>query len=74
MFVAVSSTGTGDRVMYSEDGITWTIGVAPDANQWTAVAYAPELGLFVAVGAVTGTGDRVMTSVSAFSFPYREAP
>lgn len=40
------------------------------ANNWYGVCWSSELGLFCAV-ANTGTGDRVMTSVSAHGFPYR---
>jgi len=47
--------------MTSPDGIVWTSRTSAVDNIWTAVAWAPELGLFCAV-ALSGTGDRVMTS------------
>ena len=58
LFVAVSSSGTGNRVMTSPDGITWTARTAAD-NSWNSVTYGN--GLFVAVSG-SGTGNRVMTS------------
>ena len=59
LFVAVASTGTGNRVMTSPDGINWTIRTSVADNCWYSVTYGN--GLFVAV-AYTGTGNRVMTS------------
>lgn len=59
LFVAVSATGTGDRVMTSPDGITWTLRASAADNSWQSIAYGN--GLFVAV-ANSGTGDRVMTA------------
>ena len=61
LFVAVSSSGTGNRVMTSPDGITWTSRSNPVDNPWYSVIYGN--GLFVAVAA-SGTGNRVMTSGS----------
>ena len=61
LFAAVANTGTGNRVMTSPDGITWTIRTSAVDNQWFFITWAPELGLFAAV-AFTGTGNRVMTS------------
>jgi len=58
-FVAVSNSGSGNRVMTSPDGINWTDGVSAAGNDWRSVTYGN--GLFVAVSA-TGTNDRVMTS------------
>ena len=59
LFVAVSWTGTGNRVMTSPDGITWTARVSAVDNNWTSVTYGG--GLFVAVSG-SGSGNRVMTS------------
>ena len=63
LFVAVAtSSGTGNRVMTSPDGVRWVD--APTSvinNEWRSVCWSPELSLFVAV-ASTGTGNRVMTS------------
>jgi hypothetical protein len=61
LFCAVSDTGTGNRVMTSADGITWTSRTSAANNGWFSVTWAKELGLFCAVS-YTGTGNRVMTS------------
>jgi hypothetical protein len=59
LFVAVATTGTGDRVMTSADGINWTTRTSAADNEWRSVTYGN--GLFVAI-AFSGTGNRVMTS------------
>ena len=59
LFVAVSSNGTGDRVMTSPDGITWNSRTSASDNNWSSVVYGN--GLFAAVSN-SGTGNRVMTS------------
>jgi hypothetical protein len=59
LFVAVSVTGTGNRVMTSPDGITWTIRTSAADNPWQSVAYGD--GLWVAVS-YDGNGNRVITS------------
>ena len=61
LFVAVASSGLGNRVMTSADGITWTSRTSAADNEWLSVCWSAERGLFVAV-ASTGTGNRVMTS------------
>ena len=66
--MAVSSDGSGNRVMTSPDGITWTIRSSAADNQWNSVTYGN--GLFVAV-ASTGTGDRVMTSPDGITWTIR---
>ena len=68
LFVAVSYTGTGNRVMTSPDGITWTSRTSAADNQWTSVAYGN--GLFVAVAA-SGSGNRVMTSPDGITWTSR---
>ena len=60
--MAVSLTGTGNRVMTSPDGINWTARTTPADNNWRGVAWSSGLSKFVAV-AITGTGNRVMTSL-----------
>jgi hypothetical protein len=59
LFVAVSYSGTGNRVMTSPDGINWTSRTSAADNFWYGVTYGD--GLFVAVSS-SGTGNRVMTS------------
>jgi hypothetical protein len=61
LFVAVSSSGSGNRVMTSPDGITWTSRTSAAEHGWYGVTYGN--GLFVAVS-VSGGGNRVMTSPS----------
>ena len=56
-FVAVSNDGTGNRVMTSPDGSTWTSRTSAADNSWYSVTYGG--GQYVAVGS---TGVRVMTS------------
>ena len=73
LFVAVSDTGTGDRVMTSPDGIAWTTRSNPVDNNWRSVTWAPELGLLVAV-AYSGSGDRVMTSSDGITWTTRSTP
>ena len=68
LFVAVSFSGTGNRVMTSPDGITWTSRTSAADNQWYAVTYGN--GLFVAVSA-SGTGNRVMTSPDGITWTSR---
>jgi hypothetical protein len=78
LFVAVSSTGTGNRVMTSPDGISWTSRTSAADNQWQSVVYGN--GLFVAVSD-NGTGtskvgsmaDRVMTSPDGITWNARTA-
>ena len=67
VFVAVSSSGTGNQVMTSPDGINWTTQTTPTSgsplagNSWQSVTYGD--GVFVAVSS-SGTGNRVMTSTN----------
>jgi hypothetical protein len=63
VFVAVSSTGTNDRVMTSSDGTLWEVRTTPVDNNWESVAWSPGLSTFVAVSS-TGTGDRIMSSTN----------
>jgi hypothetical protein len=70
LFVAVSTSGTGNRVVTSPDGITWTTRTSATDNQWFSVCWSPERGLFVAV-AQNGTGNRVMTSPDGITWTSR---
>jgi hypothetical protein len=70
IFVAVSTTGAGNRVMTSPDGINWTARTSAADNNWSGVTWAPELGIFVAV-ASSGTGNRVMTSLDGITWTAR---
>jgi len=70
LFVAVSTTGTGNRVMTSPDGITWTSRTSATNTLWKSVTYGA--GLFVAV-ASSGIGNRVMTSPDGITWTSRSA-
>jgi hypothetical protein len=54
----VSTSGVGNRVMTSPDGINWTIRASTEDNNWAGVCYGN--GTFVAVSN-SGT-NRVMTN------------
>jgi hypothetical protein len=71
LFVATSLTGTGNRVMTSPDGITWTIRTSAADNNWFGLTYGN--GLFVAVG-ITGTGNRIMISQDGINWTCRNGP
>ena len=43
LFVAVSTSGEGNRVMTSPDGINWTIRSTPFDNNWYSVCYGDGL-------------------------------
>ena len=68
-FVAVATTGTGDRVMTSPDGVTWTSQSSAADNYWRSVTWGGPAGQekFVAVSATPSTGSRVMTSATGLS-------
>jgi len=77
-FTAVSDSGTGNRVMTSDDGKEWIIRESPKNkeedyidNDWQSVTYGK--GLFVAVSS-SGTGNRVMTSDDGKEWIIRESP
>ena len=69
LFVAVASYGTGNGVMTSPDGITWTIRTPPNNDEWRSVTYGN--GLFVAVAANGTTADRIMTSPDGINWTLR---
>lgn len=71
LFAAIANSGA-NRIMTSPDGVTWTLGDAVAANTWAGLCWSPELGLFCAV-ANSGSGNRAMTSLSAYSVPYRSS-
>lgn len=63
LFAAVSSSGTGNRVATSPDGITWTPRISPADNTWTSVCWSSERRMFVAVSSSGSVGiGRVMVS------------
>ena len=68
VFAAVASSGTGNRVMTSPDGITWTTRTSAADNDWTAIAWN---GTVFAAVSSTGTGNRVMTSPDGITWTSR---
>jgi predicted RecA/RadA family phage recombinase len=70
LWVAVASSGSGNRVMTSRDGITWTVRASAADIDWRSVAYGD--GLWVAV-ASSGSVDRVMTSPDGITWTSRAA-
>ena len=70
LFVAVGTSGSGNRVMTSSDGINWTTYSSAADNGWTSICWSPQLSIFVAV-ANSGTGNRVMTSPDGFNWTAR---
>ena len=73
LFVAISNSGTSNRIMTSNDSINWTTQVNPVDNNWTSICYSSELTLFVAVSN-TGTNDRIMTSNNGINWTSRTNP
>lgn len=51
-------------------GATWLSSTSAADNSWSGLCWAPELGLFVSVGA-SGTGNRVMTSPDGITWTAR---
>jgi hypothetical protein len=77
LFVAVSYSGTSNRVMTSPDGINWTLRTSIPNNGWSSVCWGPQApnglggtGLFVAVS-LDGTSNRVMTSPNGINWTLR---
>jgi hypothetical protein len=60
LFVAVSASGSGNRVMVSFNGISWSTRPTNN-NSWTSICWSKQLSVFVAVSN-TGTFNRIMTS------------
>jgi hypothetical protein len=71
LFVAVSRSGTGNRVMTSTDGINWNSRSTPMDANFTGIAYGN--GVFVAVseGGLGVTGGNVMTSTDGITWTQR---
>jgi hypothetical protein len=51
MFLTVAFNGSGNRVMYSRDGMNWiAVTSGFDSTVWYTVCWSPELNMFVAGG------------------------
>ena len=72
LFVAVSASGTGNRVMTSPDGVVWTSRTSAANSSWYGVTYGN--GLFVAVSITGVSSNRVMTSPNGFTWTLRTTP
>ena len=66
-FVAIASSGSGNRVMTSVNGTYWTSRTSASNSNWQGITYAD--GLFVAVGS-----NAVMTSPDGITWTSRTAP
>jgi hypothetical protein len=71
-FIAVSNTGTNNRVITTLDTITWTNRTSPN-NDWTSVCWSNNLNIAVAV-ANSGTNNRIMTSYDSIVWTSRTSP
>ena len=71
LFVAVSTSGTGNRVLTSPDGITWTARQSAADNTWNAIAWN---GTILVAVSSTGTGTRCMTSTDGITWTIRTTP
>jgi hypothetical protein len=69
LFVAVSTSGAGSRLMTSPNGITWT-GIAVPVHIWYDVTWSIELSLFIAVN-YTNYGSQIMTSPDGSNWTMR---
>lgn len=73
--VAVSSSGTTNRVMTSFDGIRWVARIpASDAKNWRGITYSPTLDLYVAVANGGTANQKVMTSPDGITWTLRTTP
>ena len=70
LFVAVSYDTTGNIIITSSDGITWTSRTSAANSNWKSVCWARELSLFVAVSSTDGTNS-VMTSSNGINWTLR---
>jgi hypothetical protein len=71
LFVAVSRTGTGNRVMTSPNGINWTSRSTPMNADFTSVAYGNGIFVAVSTGGAGVTGGNVMTSPDGITWTQR---
>jgi hypothetical protein len=71
LFVAVSDTGSGNRVMTSPNGINWTSRTTPMNANFTGVAYGNGTYVAVSSGGVGVTGGNVMTSTDGITWTQR---
>ena len=63
LLVAVSSSGTGKRIMTSGDGLSWMVRNSPADLGWRSLYWSTQRRQFAAVSN-SGAGNRVMVSSS----------
>lgn len=74
LFAVVSTSGTGNRVITSPNGIDWTSRASAADVPWKDVTWSVDLSLFVAVGGSTLTAtEQVMTSPDGITWTSRTA-
>ena len=73
LFAVVGTTGTGNRVITSPDGVTWTSRTSAADIQWEDICWHDEIDLFVAVGAGGSAATQVMTSPDGITWTSRTA-
>jgi hypothetical protein len=73
LFVACSDSGTSGRVQTSPDGINWTKR-STDGDDWSDIAYSPELHLIVVSGGDTGFPPSMTTSPDGITWTTRVPP
>lgn len=75
LLVAVSSSGTVNRVMTSYDGIRWVARTAAsDVKNWRGIAFSSSLNLYAAVANGGTAGQKVMTSPDGINWTIRNTP
>jgi len=72
LFVAVSSSGTGNRAMTSPYGVYWTASTSASDINWSSVCWSSDLTLFVAVSS-SAVANCVMTSPDGITWTIRTA-
>ena len=73
LYVAVSISGDGNRVMFSSDTINWKYSKHVPGNKWSSICWSPELNIFVAVSK-TGYLNRIMVSLDGDNWTVKLAP
>lgn len=63
-FVAVASAGSGNRAMYSDDGINWTSSTVSSSN-WLSVTYGGDKFVAVATNSIMYSTDGISWSDAA---------
>ena len=73
IFVAVSGSGDGNRIMYSNDGLNWKFSKSVKAYIWSDICWSSELNLFIAI-AKSGYINRIITSSDGDTWYEQIAP